>query len=84
MPTAAHDPLLLSELPRGASAAVAELLGDDALSHTLMAAGLWPGAEVQYLGSAPFGDPMLFRVHGYRLALRRSEAKRVRLHQVVA
>ena len=42
-------------------------------------AGLWPGAVVQRITNAPFGDPMLFRVQGYRLALRRSEAARVRV-----
>lgn len=53
--------------------------GDDALSERLTAAGVWPGAVVERIIDAPFGDPMLFRVQGYRLALRRSEAARVRV-----
>jgi Fe2+ transport system protein FeoA len=28
---------------------------------------------------APFGDPIAYRLHGYRLALRRREACRVRI-----
>lgn len=53
--------------------------GDDALAQRLDAAGLWPGVRVQKIGKAPFGDPLLFRLHGYRLALRRAEAARVRV-----
>ncbi|MGK0153060.1 MAG: Fe2+ transport system protein FeoA [Neolewinella sp.] len=53
--------------------------GDDAISERLAASGLWVGAVLEHITSAPFGDPMLFRVHGYRLALRRSEAQRVRV-----
>lgn len=51
--------------------------GDDELAHRLVSAGLWPGTRVVRLTAAPFGDPLLFLVHGYRLALRRSEAARV-------
>lgn len=51
--------------------------GDDALARRLAAAGLWPGARLERIASAPFGDPLLFRLHGYRLALRRTEADRV-------
>ena len=55
--------------------------GEDALSQRLLASGVWAGAVVERIASAPFGDPVLFRLHGYRLALRRAEAERV---QVVA
>lgn len=53
--------------------------GDDELSERLASAGLWPGVVVERITSAPFGDPVLFRVQGYRLALRRAEAARVRV-----
>lgn len=53
--------------------------GDDALGRRLVAAGLWPGAAVERLAGAPFGGPLLFRLHGFRLALRREEAARVRV-----
>ena len=79
----------LAELDRGETARVVgvELAGGElvdgdsaaaggsaaALVDRLQAAGLWPGAEVQCLARAPF----LFRLHGYRLALRRVEARAV-------
>jgi Fe2+ transport system protein FeoA len=56
---------------------VTAVAGDDALAHRLVACGLWPGATVERLGHAPFGNPLLVRVHGYRLALRTNEAARV-------
>lgn len=63
----------------GAPVRVVAIEGDDALSERLASAGLWPGVVIERLASAPFGGPMLFRVQGYRLALRRSEAARVRI-----
>jgi len=56
---------------------VATVRGDDALAERLRASGVWAGAPIERLAAAPFGGPLLFRLHGYRLALRRSEAGRV-------
>lgn len=75
-PAAAVRPTL-DTAERGARYRVVEVLGGDALARRLASAGLWPGAEAERIARAPFGDPLLFRVHGYRLALRRSEAARV-------
>lgn len=66
----------------GAQFEVTGIDGSDAVGQRLAASGLWDGAVVEHIASAPFGDPMLFRVHGYRLALRRSEAARVRVVEV--
>lgn len=78
---AAGRPLSLAQLAPGASAVVLRIAdGTDAeLTASLVAAGLWQGAEVECLGLAPFGDPLRFRLHGYRLALRRSEAAAVQI-----
>lgn len=83
-PAPAVDPAVavpLTAVAPGHRGTVAAVLGDDAIAQRLLACGLWPGAEIERIGEAPFGDPLLFRVHGYRLALRLSEAARV---QVVA
>ncbi|MBM4062416.1 MAG: ferrous iron transport protein A [Planctomycetes bacterium] len=68
----------LDEAAPGQWLAVDEVVGEDALAQRLRACGLWPGALVEHVGRAPFGDPLLFKLHGFRLALRRSEAARVR------
>ncbi len=72
-----HDQRL--DRVNGAPVRIVAVDGDDPLSERLAAAGLWPGVVVERLASAPFGGPLLFRVQGYRLALRRSEAARVRV-----
>ena len=69
----------LASAPAGATLIVVSVAGDDALARRLTASGLWPGVPVERIGRAPFGDPLLFRLHGYRLALRRSEASRVQV-----
>jgi len=56
---------------------VAAVVGADALARRLASAGVWPGTRLELIARAPFGDPMLFRLHGYRLALRRAEADRI-------
>lgn len=56
---------------------VVAIAGDDAVAERLHASGVWIGALIERLARAPFGDPLLFRVHGFRLALRASEAARV-------
>jgi Fe2+ transport system protein FeoA len=58
---------------------VASVDGGDALAQRLEDQGLWAGVEVRRAAHAPFGDPILFVLHGYRLALRVDEARRVRL-----
>ena len=73
----ARPRLLLTAAGSGQRYLVLDVRGADALARRLIAAGVWPGAELELIASAPFGDPLLFRLHGYRLALRRTEAERV-------
>lgn len=76
---APHDPsgVRLDAAPRGQALRVVAVEGEDAFSDRLAACGFWAGVELECLARAPFGGPLLFRIHGYRLALRRSEAERV-------
>ena len=71
--------LCLDNVPVGGSAQVVGIQGEDALSQRLQDLGFWPGTAVQVLCCAPFGGPVVYRLHGYRLALRRDEAARVRV-----
>lgn len=56
---------------------MAIVTGEDDISVRLLEMGLTPGVTFSVVGSAPFGDPLELLVRGYRLSLRRSEAKRV-------
>jgi len=67
----------LDSAQRGEVLRVVSVGGADAVSDRLAACGVWDGVELECLASAPFGGPLLFRIHGYRLALLRAEAARV-------
>jgi len=76
-PASNPAPTCLACAVRGQRLVVSEVLGTDALADRLRVSGLWAGAIVELIGNAPFGGPLLFKLHGFRLALRRSEAERV-------
>lgn len=82
LPRDAAPKLPSTAAERGRVYEVLGVAGDDALARRLAAAGVWPGVRIELLTKAPFGDPLLFRLHGYRLALRRAEAARVELRAV--
>jgi ferrous iron transport protein A len=77
-------PLALSELAPGASAVVAGVEGHDPIAMRLRDLGFVPETPVRVLRRAPLGDPTLYELRGYRLCLRRSEARRIAVHPAAA
>jgi len=73
----------LAELPVGAGAKVARIEGADELACRLMEMGLTPGIELRLIGVAPLGDPLELEIRGYRLSVRRNEARRVELEAII-
>jgi ferrous iron transport protein A len=71
--------MTLDDLREGQRAAIVEVTGDDAVAVRLMEMGLTDGEDIECLGAAPLGDPVEFQVRGYRVSLRRAEARRVRI-----
>lgn len=67
----------LDQLSVGAQGRVAQVDGHDELAMRLMEMGLTPGVEFAIVGQAPLGDPLELEVRGYRLSVRKSEARRV-------
>ena len=67
----------LDQLKIGARAAVRQIDGFDEVALRLMEMGLTPGVEIALIGEAPLGDPLELEVRGYRLSVRRSEARRI-------
>jgi ferrous iron transport protein A len=67
----------LDGLAPGDTARVVAVEGNDAVAVRLMEMGLIEGEQIQLLGAAPFGDPLEYLVCGYRLSLRKDEARRV-------
>ncbi len=69
----------LDQMRVGARATVHEIDGFDDVALRLMEMGLTPGVDVAVVGEAPLGDPLELEIRGYRLSVRRSEARRIRI-----
>ncbi|HMU35742.1 MAG TPA: FeoA family protein [Marmoricola sp.] len=70
----------LADLAIGQAATIVEVCGEDiGTSRRLLDLGLTPGAQVQLIRRAPLLDPIICRVAGYELALRRVQARCVRV-----
>ncbi|MGH9941336.1 MAG: FeoA family protein [Pyrinomonadaceae bacterium] len=71
----------LDLLPAGLTARVTavEGTGGSGVARRLMEMGVVPGAPVSVVKAAPLGDPLEVRVRGYHLALRRTEARTIRV-----
>lgn len=70
-------PCKLSELPLGASAQVKDFPKTGATFLRLREMGLLPGTAITFVRTAPLGDPLEFKLRGYHLTLRRSEAAQI-------
>jgi ferrous iron transport protein A len=70
---------LAAELTVGESGHVVQVAGGGDICRRLLEMGVTPGVELRCLGAAPLGDPLEFELRGYRLSLRRSEAKHIEI-----
>ncbi len=67
----------LSQLRRGERGVLDHIELPADISQRLMELGFLPGSPVVAAGSAPGGDPRVFRVDGAEIALRRETAARL-------
>lgn len=72
----------LADLTTGERAVVLRLKDYDEEILRLMEMGVTPGTAVTLERVAPLGDPLYFALRGYRLAIRRAEARRVEIERV--
>lgn len=73
----ASPPARLADLPPGHSAMIAELALPAAAAEPLMDLGLVAGARVRAVRRAPGGDPVVYRVEGAEIALRRETTRHI-------
>ena len=69
----------LADLEPGADARVEAVDAGTPIGKRLLDLGFVPGTAVRVLRRAPLGDPVEYELRGYRLCLRRTEARRVRV-----
>ncbi len=70
-------PATLADLPPGRTGTVLSVRDDGAptAARRLFDLGFAPGADVEVLRRAPMADPVIFRIAGYEVALRRAHAQ---------
>lgn len=75
--TLAHATRSLDSLPVGEEATIVAFDTDDVVARRLFDLGFTPGETVTHLRRAPLGDPLMFRVGGTEIVLRRAQARRI-------
>ena len=75
--------MTLDELRIGGSAVIKTVTGEGALRLRLLDMGLIPRTRVSMIKIAPMGDPMEIMVRGYELTLRREDAAKIEVEEVV-
>ncbi|MCD6450554.1 MAG: DtxR family transcriptional regulator [Thermotogaceae bacterium] len=69
--------ITLDTITPGESVKVAKIEGDPSIKSRLLNMGILPGTTLKIERVAPLGDPIEVMVKGYRLSLRKKEAKSV-------
>jgi ferrous iron transport protein A len=69
----------LSELGVGTAAVVESLDLPDEIGHHLMHMGFTPEARVTVVRRAPAGDPTVYSIDGFEIALRHETARHIRV-----
>ncbi len=64
----------LDKIAVGSRVKIRDILGSS-VKKRLMDMGIVPGLEISVEGKAPLGDPIEISLRGYRLTLRKSEAR---------
>lgn len=75
--TAPERQTTLDQLRPGQCGKIVRIDGVDGIASRLREMGFVPGQTVQYLRTAPLGDPVKCSVQGSRIAVRCGEARRV-------
>jgi ferrous iron transport protein A len=78
-PVAALTLEALARLDAGTPALIEGIDAEGTLRRRLLEAGFTAGCAVRFLMATPFGDPLVFSLRGASIALRKSEARCVRV-----
>jgi ferrous iron transport protein A len=75
---------LLSQLPIGTVGVIESLDLPGEVQHHLMHMGFVPEARVKVVRRAPAGDPTVYSIDGFEVALRRDTAQAIRVREYEA
>ena len=79
MAAMSNDPQTLADLGVGQCAVLGRVTSARAIRIRLLEMGLVPGTEVTVTRRAPLGDPIELSVRGYKLSIRKAEARSITL-----
>lgn len=65
------------KLDKGRDSEVVFLKCGTALRRRLIDLGITPGASITFIRQAPLGDPIIFKVRGYKIGIRKKEAVKI-------
>lgn len=74
--------ITLDKLVPGESARIKKIGGRGPIRRRLVDMGLTSGALIEMIKVSPLGDPVEYRVRGYHLTLRMSEAKTIQVELI--
>ena len=69
----------LRDLKRGEKAVIKRVISHSPIHRRLMDMGFVSGTGIEMVKPAPLGDPLEFKLKGYHLSLRKSEAESVEI-----
>ena len=67
------------DLKPGDKGFVHSVIGDEKLAKRLLALGCIEGTEIAVKTAAPLGDPIIINLRGFNLAIRKKDAKNIRI-----
>lgn len=73
----------LDNLAIGKSAVIVSVGGTGALRQHFLDMGLIQGVEVTMVKHAPMGDPIEIKIHDYELTLRKEDAQKIEIKEVI-
>ena len=69
----------LNQLEPGERATIIKVGGEGPVRRRILDMGVVSGADIEVVRVAPLGDPVEFRIKGYNLSLRKSEAQNIQV-----
>ena len=73
--------MTLDILPIGKNAKICSVGGEGALRLRMLDMGLIPGTEVSVRKTSPLGAPLEISVRGYKLTMRKDDARLIKIRE---
>lgn len=75
--------MTVAQLKKNQKAVIVDINGDERLKKRLMALGCLEGTELKVVNKAPLGDPLVIRLRGFELALRKKDASNIKVSEEI-